>query len=226
MPFRTIARFGKSRKKEKAVFEEEPQMTKEDIPKMFLSIIKERRSIRKYKDQDVSNNILLEILDVARHAPSEGNSQPWEFIVVRNRTMKEQIAAACYGQTWMVEAPVLIVACVNIRIAKAMYGERGEKLYGIQAVATSLENILIAAETFGLGTCWVGAFSEPQVSILMQCPEYVRPCAIITMGHPDEKPPKPHLQGLEQFVHVEMFGHSLLNIKVEKEKEPLYIRFK
>lgn len=229
MPFRTIARFGKSIKKRRPadLLREMPGIqTAEDVSSIVLSLIKKRRSIRKYRQQDVSDGLLMEILDAARHAPSEGNSQPWEFIIVRDRTLKGQLVAACYGQTWMIEAPVLIVACINMRIAKAMYGERGEKLYGVQSVAASIENMLIAAESLGLGTCWVGAFAEPQIAILTYCPEYVRPCAIITVGYPEETPPKPHLQGLEEYTHVERFGQSLLVRKVEKEKSPLYVKIK
>lgn len=174
------------------------------------NIIKERRDIRKYQLRDVSDNLILDIIEAGAFAHSEGNSQPWEFIIIRNPQMKKAIVETCYNQMWMLEAPVLIVACINMRLASAIYGERGEKLLGIQGVAAAMQNMLLAAETLGLGSCWVGSFIESRISILTKCPEYVRPCAVITIGWPAEKPPQPILQNLKELIHIENFGETIL----------------
>lgn len=171
---------------------------------IILSAIRGRRSARKYLDRDVPDEFLERILDAAGYAPSAGGFQPYEFIVVKNNETRKHIAEAC-KQEWMAEAPVHIVVCTNMKIA-SMYGERGAKLYGIQDTALAAGNLMLAAEALGLRTCWVGAFGEAQVSILLQCPDYVRPAAIITVGYSDEKVKEPEKHGIEKFAHREKFG--------------------
>ena len=106
------------------------------------------------------------------------------------------------------------------------YGLRGKRLYNVQDCAAAIENILLSAETFGLGTCWVGAFSEMMVARMLQCPEYVRPCAIITIGYPAENPVKPHRQEMKEYVHEETFGKTIHLKKVDEEKRPTYMKFR
>jgi nitroreductase len=219
MPFRFLKEFGKKRKVEDAAVEVE-------IFDIISEVIKSRRSVRKYLDKNVDDETILKILDAARYAPSAGNHQPWEFIVVRDSRTKAELVEASYGQEWMLSAPVFIVACINNRLAGAVYGERGLKLFGIQDVAAAIQNMLLTAESLGLGTCWVGTFSEPMVSAILHCPDYVRPCAIITLGYPAEKPKPPVLQNLDEFVHFERFGQTILERKVEKEKKPYHMKFR
>lgn len=163
MPFEFISKFAKSRKD---IYKEIPGLqTRREVAEILLEVIKNRRSIRKYQNTPVPDNVLLEILNSARYAPSMGNQQPWEFIVVKDQLTKEHLAEACYNQEWMLEAPVIIVACQNMRLSTALYGERGSKLYGVQAVAAAIENILLTAEALELGSSWIGEFSERNVSI-------------------------------------------------------------
>ena len=221
MPFKTITKFGKKKKEE--ITEE---IKKEKIPESIISIIKNRRSVRKYNKKEVDMELILKILESASYAPSAGNYQPWEFIVVRNSEIKKYLVEAAYNQKWMLDAPVFIVACTNSRLAGAVYGERGLRLYGIQAVAAAIQNMLLTAEALGLSTCWVGAFSEIMVSRILECPDYVRPCAIITLGYSDEKPSVPLRQPLEEFIHIEKFGNILQMEYVKKEKKPTYMKFR
>ena len=86
--------------------------------------------------------------------------------------------------------------------------------------------MLLTAESLGLGTCWIGAFSEVMASRILECPDYVRPCAIITLGYPDEVTYTPPRQSMNEFVHVEKFGNTLQMEKVKKEKKPTYMKFR
>jgi nitroreductase len=210
MVFRAIAKF--PRKKPGLLPETKP------VYDLILGEIKKRASIRRYTDEAVSDAIINQVIEAARWAPSEGDSQPWEFVVVRNRELKAHIMEAAFHQTWMLEAPVFIVACINTRISRALYGERGEKLYGIQSVAAAIQNMLLAAEAIGLGTCWVGAFSEHQVAVLLHCPDYIRPCAIITLGWPAETPVGPEPHKLAEIVHWEKYGETALRKRIIREK--------
>jgi nitroreductase len=224
MPFRTITKLGKRRKQ--IEIPEEIEEEKIDISEHLISLIKNRRSVRRYQKKEVNMKLIMKILESARYAPSSGNYQPWEFIVVRHPETKKHLVEACYHQDWMLEAPVFIVACINSRLAGAVYGERGLKLYGIQGVAAAIQNMLLAAESLGLGTCWVGAFSEIMAARILQCPEYVRPCAIITLGYPAEKPSVPARQAIEDFVHIGNFGNTLQMEYLKKEQKPTYMKFR
>lgn len=209
MAIRNIAKIGGNiRKKILEIVGAGKPVDSEKISKLYseivLSAIKGRRSARKYADYDVPDELIEKILDAASHAPSAGDMQPYEFIVVKGAGMRSQIAEAC-RQEWMAKAPVHIIACTNMKIA-SIYESRGEKLYGIQDTALAAGNLMLAAESLGLRTCWVGGFGETQLSILLQCPEYVRPAAIITVGYSDEKMAEPHKHGVEKFAHREKFG--------------------
>jgi len=169
----------------------------------FLDIVRSRRSIRSYKDYPVPDEDIEKILDSARWAPSAGNLQPWEFIIVRNDRTKRLLAEAAYGQFWIMKAPVVIVACANIPRTSRFYGNRGANLYCIQDVAAAIQNILLSAHYLGYGTCWVGAFSEEEVRRILRLPEHVRPLAIITLGKPAEKPAPPPRRSLKEIAHFE-----------------------
>jgi len=181
---------------------------KKNVFETVMENIMTRRSIRKYKKHDVSDEEIFDLLDAARHAPSASNKQAWEFIIVRDPKMKKQLAEDAEGSGWMDEAPVIIVACENVKIAGSRFGERGTKLYGIQEVAAAVENLMLAANAKGLGTCWVGAFSEIKVASQLRCPEHVRPCALIALGWPDEAPEQPARHELSEFVHLGVYGNT------------------
>lgn len=221
MPFKAISKFGKTNEI-KIPGEEQVEI---DISEIVSSIIKKRRSVRKYLKRDVEDKLLEKIIESARYAPSAGNYQPWEFIIVKDEDIKKGVVQAAYNQKWMFEAPVFIVVCINTRLAGALYGERGLKLYGVQSVAAAIENMLLMAESLNLATCWVGAFSEVMVSRILECPDYARPCAIITLGYPAEEPQIPHRQSIREFTHIERFGETVQIRSVKKEKKPTYMKF-
>ncbi len=167
--------------------------------------IKRRRSIRTFKNIDVSEEIVEKLIDAARWAPSAGNIQPWEFIIIRNQKTKRRLAEAALNQTFIEEAPVVIVVCADYQRSSRGYGSRGATLYCIQDTAAAIQNIHLAATAMGLGTCWIGAFREEPVKKLLRIPEGVRPVAIIPVGYPAEQPsPRPR-RPLNEIIHREVF---------------------
>ena len=171
----------------------------------IFEAIKKRRSIRAFKNIDVSDEIVEKLIDAARWAPSAGNIQPWEFIVVRNLDAKRRLAEAALNQTFIEEAPVVIVVCADYQRSARGYGSRGATLYCIQDTAAAIQNIHLAAIALGLGTCWIGAFREEPVKKLLGIPDGVRPVAIIPVGYPAEQPaPRPR-RPLNEIIHREMF---------------------
>ena len=221
MVFKSIRGFGK--KKTGSLKEEQISKSKYHV---LNEIITSRRSVRSYQDKSVSDDIIKKIADSVKFTPSAGNYQPWEIIVVKDYDMRKSIVNAAYNQEWMIQAPVFIVACVNDRLAGAVYGARGKMLYGIQALAAAIENMLLTAEALGLGTCWIGAFAEITVARLLECPEYVRPCAVITLGYPKGLTHMPARQTMNDYLHYEKYGESVLENKVRKEKHPSYMKVK
>jgi nitroreductase len=170
-----------------------------------LESIKGRRSIRAFKNQEVSAEIVEKLIDAARWAPSAGNIQPWEFIVVRDPKIKRGLVKAALNQTFIEEAPVVIVVCADEDRSFQGYGARGKTLYCIQDTAAAIQNIHLAAYSLGLGTCWIGAFREEEAREVLKVPKGVRPLAIIPVGYPAESPPPRKRRPIEQIVHYETF---------------------
>lgn len=165
--------------------------------------IRGRRSIRAFKSVDVSEEIVNKLIEAACLAPSAGNIQPWEFVVVRNREVKRRLVEAALGQSFIEDAPVVIVVCANEERSSMGYGIRGKTLYCIQDTAAAIQNLHLAAYALGLGTCWVGAFREEEVREALKIPRGIRPVAIIPVGYPAEHPQPPKRKPLQQVIHHE-----------------------
>lgn len=148
----------------------------------LMDLIETRKSIRSYKPQEVEEEKLNYILQAFRKAPSAKNLQPWKLIVVRNKKKISDLAIACNNQTFLSEAPVLIIACAKEDEA---YGVMGGYMnsYPID-LALALEHLILAATEKGLGTCWIGAFKEKLVKDLLDVPKNVRVVAITPVGYP------------------------------------------
>jgi len=171
----------------------------------LFEAIKRRRSIRAYTRENISEEEVEKLIDAAKWAPSAGNIQPWEFVIVRNVRIKQQLAVAALGQTFIEEAPVVIVVCADEAQSSWGYGNRGATLYCIQDTAAAVQNILLAAHALGLSTCWIGAFREELVKKALNAPMNMRPIAIVPVGHAAEKPKAPPRRSLKEIVHYETF---------------------
>ena len=156
-----------------------------------LECIKTRRSIRKFLDLPLPRDILTNIVDAGRYAPSSGNLQDWKFVVVLKPDLIKKVAEACLQQYWMESAAAIVIVCSEPEKNKRFYGLRGERLYTIQDCAASAQNILLTAHSLGVGACWVGAFDEDMIKRTFGIPDEVRPQAIIALGYADEKVPVP-----------------------------------
>ncbi len=167
--------------------------------------IKGRRSIRAFQNRDIPQETVDKLIDAARWAPSAGNIQPWEFIIVRKPETKRKLAEAALEQTFIEEAPVVIVVCADERRSSQGYGNRGKTLYCLQDTAAAIQNIHLAAYALGLGTCWVGAFREDEARKILKTPDGVRPVAIIPIGYPAEKPQPRSRRPVNQITHYESF---------------------
>ena len=124
----------------------------------ILDIIKNRRSVREFKDLEIPEKAIDVLFEALRWAPSAGNLQSRKFYFVFNEAIRNKLAQTGLRHdfvSFIVRAPLVVVACADLRIA-SRYKERGNNLYCIQDTAASVQNLLLAAHDQGLGTCWVG----------------------------------------------------------------------
>jgi len=145
-----------------------------------------RRSIRSFKADPVDDEIIEVALRLANQAPSAGNLQARDFVIVRSAHTRKLLSEAAQNQDFVRTAPVVVVCCANLqRIAS--YGKRGTTLYCLQDVAAAIENMMLYLNSRGLGTVWVGAFDEGKVREIMALPEHARPVALVPIGYPAGK---------------------------------------
>ena len=170
-----------------------------------LEAIKERRSTRAYTAKEVSEEDVERLIEAARWAPSAGNIQPWAFVVVKEVETKLKLSYAALNQTYIQEAPVVIVVCADLIRSSSGYGSRGVHLYSLQDTAAATENILLAAQELGLATCWVGAFREDEVAKAVKAPRNLRPVAMVAVGYPAERPVAPRKRSVNEIVHYGTF---------------------
>ena len=167
--------------------------------------IKGRRSIRAFKPQDIPDETVEQLIDVACYAPSAGNTQPWAFVIAKKVETKKKLARAAYNQAFVEEAPVVIVVCADENRCSMRYGRRGATLYCVQDTAAATQNILLTAYSLGLGSCWVGAFNEKEAKKALKTPEGMRPVAMIPVGYPNKTPSQRNRRPLKQILHHEEF---------------------
>lgn len=152
--------------------------------------IKGRRSVRRFKKEPVEEEKIEALKEALRSAPSAGNLRMRRFYFVLNEEVKKRLMVAAFSQRFVLEAPLVVVACANLKIAD-YYGRRGVELYAIQDAAVSVENMLLLAHSIGLGSVWVGAFAEAEAARALSLPEELRPVAIVPVGYPAAVPKAP-----------------------------------
>jgi len=153
-----------------------------------ITAIKTRRSIRKYKDKPVPDEVIDQLLEVGMMAPSAGNEQPWHFIVIKDREILDKIPTVHPYSKMITQAPVAILVCGDTRMEK-------HKGFWVQDCSAATQNILIAAHALGLSSVWLGVYPAGDrvkgISELFGLPEHVFPLSLLPIGYPDEEKPQP-----------------------------------
>jgi F420 biosynthesis protein FbiB-like protein len=194
--------------------------------------IKQRRSIRKFQQKPVPTEAVLEILEAAGWAPSAHNSQPWRFIILQDPIVKRELSEKM-ALAWAVdmakdgstveeakkferkerfaEAPVLILACLTMEGLKQFLDKQrqnSERDLALESLGAGLENMLLAAQTSGLGACWycAPAFCKDVVRQVLSIPKEVEPSAFIILGYPAETPVAPKRKMINEVCYVDKWG--------------------
>ena len=165
-------------------------------------IITSRTSIRTFKPDPIDDETIDVALRLANQAPSAGNLQARDFVVIKSSRTRKMLAEAAFKQDFIRTAPVVIVCCANLDRIKP-YGDRGRTLYCLQDVAAGVENMMLYLHSRGLGTVWVGAFDEAKVSEALSLPESARPVAMVPIGYPAGKGVRRTRLPPEQYIHSE-----------------------
>lgn len=159
----------------------------------LLNVIFGRRSIRCYTDDPIPEDVLRNILEAGRLSPSANNAQPWHFIVVTDEKIKEDLATGRWNR-FIKDSAVTIVGC----------GCSHNKWSTVD-VAIALENMVIAAEAQGVGSCWIGDFKEEEVKGLLGIPDSLKVVAMVSFGYPRVRPSPRPKKSLEEIVHYNKF---------------------
>lgn len=158
-----------------------------------------RRSIRKYTNQEVSDEIVNYLLEAAMSAPSAANEQPWHFIVVRDRVLLNEITKYHPSAKMLKEASIAIIVCGDLELEKF-------KGVWVQDCSAATENILIGVQEKELGAVWLGAYPNEHVidglRKIFSLPNHIVPLSIVSIGYPAEKLP-PANRYNESRIHYE-----------------------
>ncbi len=160
-----------------------------------------RRSIRKFRNEPVNDEVITQLLRAAMYAPSAGNERPWQFLVVKNQDMLTKLSETSPYARMTKEAVFAIVVCGDLTLEKF-------EGYWVQDCAAATQNILLEVADNDLGAVWLGVYPmEDRVAYIRQLfalPEHIVPFAVIPVGHPAETPETPQRYD-ETRVHYEQW---------------------
>ena len=148
--------------------------------------LNKRKSVRSFKDKKVNFRDLIYAIDAANKTPRAGGFYSTRFLIVENPQSIKQIAKLA-DQSWIAQAPALIIVCSDERNLENLYGERG-RIYCRQQAGAAIQNLLLNLTNAGLSGCWVGAFSDELIREVLKIPGHINIEALIPIGY--EKPEK------------------------------------
>lgn len=147
----------------------------------FLGFLTSRSSVRVYGHDPLSGEGITFILDCASTAPSAGNLEAWDVVIVTDEDIRLELMEAAYGQEHIGQAAAIFTVCANYVRSMSRYGERGI-LYAVQDATIACTYMMLAAHAKNLHSCWTGAFDEDKVRTILQLPQHVRPVALLAVG--------------------------------------------
>jgi nitroreductase len=149
-----------------------------------LDAIHTRRSVRKYQDQPVAEDLIQKLLASAMQAPSARNQQPWHFVVIDDRAVLDKIPDIMPNAAMVAGAPLAILVCGDLALEKS-------EGYWVLDCSAATENMLLAAHALGLGACWCGVYPRENrmegLRKLIGLPKNVIAHSLVVVGHPAEQ---------------------------------------
>jgi nitroreductase len=145
-----------------------------------IDYILSRRSIRRYQTKDIPQDILQQILEASRQAPSAANRQPVRFVIVNEGDLLKILCDTLITR-FVKYAPAAIVGCADVKSLLTAN-------WAVVDATIAMENMVIAAWTLGVGSCWIGACNEEEVKRLLKIPDKWKVVALVALGYPAEQP--------------------------------------
>jgi nitroreductase len=177
-----------------------------------LEAIHQRRSIRDFLDKPVPEELIWQIVEAGTWAPSAGNMQAWEFVIVKDRQARRKLVdttdagttarGGVNTQEWLMEAPVILVVCYDVKRMGGRYGDKGRELMTKLDCMLCVENMVLAATHFGLGTCCVVGFDPQALKAALPIPKEITPLLLVAMGYPASHPEPPYRLPPEDVVRL------------------------
>lgn len=164
----------------------------------FDSLINSRFSVRSFTSQKVEKQLLIEILEAARLAPSAVNYQPWHFIVITEEEDLRSIHEV-YHRMWFREAPAVIAVCADH--SQSWKRKTDGKDFADIDAAIAIDHLILKATELNLGTCWVCNFNVEMARQKLELPDHIEPIALIPIGYTDATPPVKSRKTLSEMVH-------------------------
>ena len=178
----------------------------------IMKVILERRSVRRYQEKDIPDDVINNILEAARWAPSWANTQPWEIVIVKDKSIKKQIQKNVPSRNpsslAIVNAPVLLVVCGQLK-KSGYYDDQYPTKFGsdwfMYDLGLATQNLCLAAHASGLGTVIVGLFDHDRVGEVINLPANHEVLVLIPLGYPDQNPKPRKRRERDEFVHYDTF---------------------
>ena len=174
-------------------------MTKD---KTIFEVIRNRRSVRSYTNEDIAKDVLVKLVDAARWAPTPSNVQSWRFIIVRADENLRHLKNVSPGLP--PEARAVIVVCSNLKEVQR-FGESKIPILVAEEATAAVQNILLVACSLGLGSCPVASFSKVGVHEVLDLTDYIQPILLVALGYPDRFPKTPERKELSKIIIWEKY---------------------
>ena len=179
-----------------------------------MTVIKNRRSLRKFDKRPVERKTILECAKAARLAPSAENVQPWRFLILDDPELKssfcEEVFKGVYRATrWAERAPVIVVLLADLDIIAHRVAKVVQKIpYYYLDIGIAGEHFVLRAQELGLGTCWIGWFNVKKAAKFLHIPSGMRICELIALGYPpsDWNPKIKKRKSLEEIIYYNHVG--------------------
>jgi nitroreductase len=165
----------------------------------FADLIHQRYSVRAYRPDDIDEEMLAQVLEAGRLAPTAANRQPFQIIVLHTAGREAELRRI-YGRDWFVQAPLVLCVCALPAVGWVRMDGKG---YTDVDAAIVMDHLVLAATNLGLGTCWIAAFDPEAARQVLHLPEDVEPIAFTPLGYPADDPGAKHRKPLSDLVRYE-----------------------
>lgn len=167
----------------------------------FADLVRSRYSVRAYRPDPVPDDLLAEVLEAARLAPTASNRQPIRIILIHTAGREAELGRI-YGRPWFVQAPLVLAVCTIPGEAWARASFDGRSYADVDA-AIVMDHLVLAATDLGLGTCWVAAFDPAAAREVLGLPDGVEPLLFTPLGFPADRPRRKERRALGDLVRYE-----------------------